>query len=515
MRAIPVEDGSLHVAMPDAQTRYDMGNRRLFVTFNGKGDVTRLLLPAGVHLGGWEITLRVGGGEVSFTQARAIGRLWELEGETGPVQVSLLSFAAEDAAVYQQCRIANKGARSLSAHIIVRFIPARPLPWSQRLRPELLALIPRLPGLSFLWSRGWAKGLPPERARLHLGDKTTVAFVAAERWLWSADQPPQDVRREGDVVVVTYTLAVPAEAITTLVWGVWPAAAGPEGLSQWPQALASAEAYARWLQDQAACREPLLRSLIVAGMNGAISTFKTFDGDFAGFLAGPDYAYPPRLYFRDGYWTAQVLLSLRPDLVRQHLLSLAQGVHADGECPSGVFVPGTLGRMPQGTRPDKARDWLPAHIDSPAFFVLLLWDYVRSTGDASLLQERVPPRHRRLWDLAVAAIGYLRRCDRNGDGLLEKPYRPNDWADNVRRSVWVTYDQALYGAALRAGAALALRMGETTRVEAYEQEALKARAALNRHLWLPDRGHYANYVRPGYTEAHVSIDTLLCLLYTS
>ncbi|MCS7040198.1 MAG: hypothetical protein RMN24_13155, partial [Anaerolineae bacterium] len=261
MRAIPVEDGSLHVAMPDAQTRYDMGNRRLFVTFNGKGDVTRLLLPAGVHLGGWEITLRVGGGEVSFTQARAIGRLWELEGETGPVQVSLLSFAAEDAAVYQQCRIANKGARSLSAHIIVRFIPARPLPWSQRLRPELLALIPRLPGLSFLWSRGWAKGLPPERARLHLGDKTTVAFVAAERWLWSADQPPQDVRREGDVVVVTYTLAVPAEAITTLVWGVWPAAAGPEGLSQWPRALASAEAYARWLQDQAACREPLLRSL--------------------------------------------------------------------------------------------------------------------------------------------------------------------------------------------------------------------------------------------------------------
>jgi GH15 family glucan-1,4-alpha-glucosidase len=113
----------------------------------------------------------------------------------------------------------------------------------------------------------------------------------------------------------------------------------------------------------------------------------------------------------------------------------------------------------------------------------------------------------------VAAIGYLRYCDRNGDGLLEKPYRPNDWADNVRRSVWVTYDQALYGAALQAGATLALRIGETTRAERYQQEAAKARHALNRHLWLSDRGYYANYIRPDYTEAHVSIDTLLALYF--
>lgn len=514
MRAIPVEDGSLHVAMPDAQTRYDMGNRRLFVTFNGRGDVTRLLLPAGVHLGGWEITLRVDDREPVFTQARAIGRLWELEGRTETARVRLVSFAAEDAAVYQQCRLDNPNARPLSARITVRLIPARPLPWSRRLQAEWTALIPRLPGLSFLWAQGWAKGLQPERAGIRPGDKTTIAFSAAERWLWSADRPPQDVRREGDTIVVTYALTVPAGATDALVWGVWPAAVGPEGLSLWPQALAAAEAYARWLQERAACRDPLLRSLVVAGLNDAISAFKTFAGDFAGFLAGPDYAYPPRLYFRDGYWTVQALLALRPDLVRQHLLSLAQGVHADGECPSGVFVPGILGRRPQrGTRPGNVLDWLPAHLDSPAFFVLLVWDYLRSTGDVGLLHERVPPHNRRLWDLAVAAIGYLRRCDGDGDGLLEKPYRPNDWADNVRRSMWVTYDQALYGAALRAGAALALRMGETARAETYQQEADKARHALNRRLWLPDRGHYANYIRPDYTEAHVSIDTLLALYF--
>ncbi|MCS7040106.1 MAG: hypothetical protein NZP34_10910, partial [Caldilineales bacterium] len=56
-------------------------------------------------------------------------------------------------------------------------------------------------------------------------------------------------------------------------------------------------------------------------------------------------------------------------------------------------------------------------------------------------------------------------------------------------------------------------LGVTTGVVPYVQLAVKARAALNRHLWLPDRGHYANYVRPGYTEAHVSIDTLLALYF--
>jgi glycogen debranching enzyme len=294
-----------------------------------------------------------------------------------------------------------------------------------------------------------------------------------------------------------------------------------DALARRTGALREAKAYAQWLSTRLETGDPLLQSMFVAGLNAAVAMFKEFPGDFAGLVAGAAYAYPPRLYFRDAYWTAQALLPFRPELVRRHLLSLARGVHADGQCPSAVFAPHVAQEW--GVKGSDRLDWLPDHYDAPPFLVLLLADYVRATEDWAVLDEVVPvpqgrgedaPGHYRpLWHTARAAVHYLMSRDQDGDGLVEKPHEANDWADNVRRSTWVCYDQALYAAVLKAAAEIAAHRGEEEGGALYGQTAEAATRALDAKLWEAGRGHFVNYRRPGFAENHFSIDTLVAALY--
>jgi glycogen debranching enzyme len=285
------------------------------------------------------------------------------------------------------------------------------------------------------------------------------------------------------------------------------------------RALESARSYAVWLGSLYKGDDILLKSIFVAGLNAAVSMFKEFPLGFHGLVAGPDYAYPPRLYFRDGYWTAQILLRFRPDLVMEHLLSLARGVHPDGQCPSGVFAPHLLGG--QAGKTVESLDWLPDHYDSPAFFSLLVADYVAATGELSFLDATVRTWNGRdaegptatVWSLARKAVDYLSQKDTDGDGLIEKPYAANDWADNVRRNVWVTYDQALYAASLFAIAKLAAARGEASDAERYRGLADRAKRVLNEELWNDELGHYFDYRRPEYAESHFALDSLVALRY--
>jgi len=74
--------------------------------------------------------------------------------------------------------------------------------------------------------------------------------------------------------------------------------------------------------------------------------------------------------------------------------------------------------------------------------VLLVRDYLRATEDKDVLKERIISLNdgieRSLWDILQSAVRYLIAQDRDEDGLIEKPNAPNDWADNVRRGIWVT-----------------------------------------------------------------------------
>ncbi|MFN3928343.1 MAG: amylo-alpha-1,6-glucosidase [Thermoflexus sp.] len=516
MRVSPQSDGSLRIEEPDARALYDIGNPRLFARFDGRGHAHHILLAEGLYAGAWEIDLLVDQQAFRFQHGQAIGRLWTLWGANDGLEIRLSSFVSEEAPqVFQVLSVRSQAGRERRIRVRIRMRFALPASWKSRWLSSLARLIPRWMARPRWWSEGWAKVLLPptiERIQVHPG-----GWIQAEGTVplkWAPGIAPSEVNIRGKDVDMHWDLPIAPGETFRLPWGL---AASPieNPLAGVDEAQQAAVRYAEWLSRQYRADDALLQSLFVGGLHTALSMFKVFPDGFAGLVAGPDYAYPPRLYFRDGYWTAQILLLFRPDWVRRHLLSIAQGVGENGECPSGVFAPHLL--RPGGLMPKGLPDWLPGHLDAPAFLILLVHDYLQATEDWSVLREPVPSLHtgkeRTLWEVMRSALRYLIAQDVNGDGLIEKPNAPNDWADNVRRGTWVTYDQALYAAALRAGSAIAQTLGEERLAAHLESTARAAQHALNTTLWDPVRGHYVNYRRSDYIEDHLSIDTLVALLY--
>ena len=276
------------------------------------------------------------------------------------------------------------------------------------------------------------------------------------------------------------------------------------------EVLREAEAYDHDC-DRLGEASPLLRSMTTFGIHAALAAVKhDRTGAPSGVAAGPGYALPARSYYRDGYWTAPALLEVAPHSVRALLDQLAAGVRSDGEAPSGVIVPSPFQAVAweelRATQRDLARDhrrpldWWSDHFDSPLLFVLLVKAYVERTGD----DEPVTA----FWEQLRAIEARYVRLDRDGDGLPEKPRNDRDWSDNVFRSGLVTYDLALYHGALAALAELT-HGRDPAWAHALRQRAERVKAAANARLWLPERGHYAEYVTlEGFVEDHLAIDTI-------
>jgi glycogen debranching enzyme len=243
-------------------------------------------------------------------------------------------------------------------------------------------------------------------------------------------------------------------------------------------------------------------------------------GAFAGFAAGVGYAVPPRTYYRDAYWTLQVLLPLWPEMAREQLLLLARGVHPDGEAPSGVVVASPAGervwRARRAADPALAADhprdgeWWADHTDAPLFFALLACDVAAWTHDPDLLATEVDGVTIRA---RVEAV--LERAHRLADasGLPVKPEHDRDWADNVFRGGHVTYDVGLYHGALVRVADL-IAAAEPERAARYRERARRVRASARRLLWSEAAGHFVDFrTRDGRVEDHLAIDTLTALRF--
>ena len=517
MKAFPQKDGSVGIRLPDQTTRFDMGNRRMFAAFNGRGDVTRLYLCDGLDLGKWRLEVEVKDRLFAFSKGRAIGRLWELNGEAAGTRVDCSSYMdASSPAVYQKMVLRNSSKNRVSILIRIIIEPTSEKSWKDSLLGWGVANLPRLPGLHRLWGYGWAKLIPEKPIqRTTFAEKGIQLHTPLGDFHWATDAKACEVSGDAKHRTVEIRIELNTGEEQRITWGLGKGST-EENLSSSEMAFSNAKHYAEWLQGSFPGGDALTRSMGVSGLNAAVAMFKEFPGGFCGLVAGPEYAHPARLYFRDGYWTAQVLLRFCPELVKRHMLSLARGVHRDGACPSGVFSPHLFRGLGVKHMPDM--DWLPDHYDSPAFFILLLHDYLKATGDWKLLDESLETFSKRgyewkMWQAAQAAISHLIANDADGDGLIEKPYQANDWADNVRRSTWVTYDQALYTAALNAMQEMAKRRREKDTARCYQELALQAQKALNDVLWDDKLGYFINYQRPGFTEKHFSLDTLLVLLF--
>ena len=181
------------------------------------------------------------------------------------------------------------------------------------------------------------------------------------------------------------------------------------------------------------------RSFYNSLINCSLSNYKEL-GDFKAFLAGIVYQFPARTYYRDSYWTVLSVLPVRPDLVRNQIVTLSRGVnYKTGECPSAVKF--------------NFKNYWGNHYDSPSFLAIMLYDYVAHTGDRSVLDEKAGGKT--VLQAARRVIERLRK-ETDDTGLLVKggEYNRRDWCDNVFRGGYVTYDEGLYARALYALAAL-------------------------------------------------------------
>lgn len=259
------------------------------------------------------------------------------------------------------------------------------------------------------------------------------------------------------------------------------------------------------------------KALYVFTLHTALTSFKDF-GLAQALTAGVNYSFPPRTYFRDSFWPSLTLLNHRPEYVRNQILVLATGVREDG-CPSGVmflnreereFLKAYLQQAPEKVRENvkHPNDWWSGHYDSGAFFVLMVSQYIKSTEDLSVLNERVEGGT--ILEKVKCVLRYLDSLDRNGDGLLDKPLDPKDWADNVLRNGLVTYDAALEVAAFREGAWLLKVSGEPWRE--VEERFLVKRNNFNEKAWNPLKGYFNDF-SGSYVEDHLSLDTVVAILF--
>jgi glycogen debranching enzyme len=258
--------------------------------------------------------------------------------------------------------------------------------------------------------------------------------------------------------------------------------------------------------------DPLVRSMVVQAAHASLSSVRRYaDGAFAGLSAGLAYATPARTYYRDGYWTLQLLLRLAPDIVAEQIEVLARQVQDSGEAPSAVILSGPHADAFENRRIEQLAlaaihwrpgEWWSDHFDSPLFFVLAVAECVAATGDEAPAR-RWWPKLAAIFERYVGLIG--------PHGLPMKPHNDRDWADNVMREGLVAYDLGLWVGALKALAQLGRTIAPVV-ADAAKRMAESACAAIDQTLWRDD--HYADYVRfDGSAETHLTLDSLTLLRF--
>ena len=341
--------------------------------------------------------------------------------------------------------------------------------------------------------------------------------LPARAALLGADRTPDEWQVSDHRAYLTYRLAVPAQeeqALCVVLTGGWSRAEHETlfvvGARQWRQALAGAEQHGDWLAGRLETEDRLLHSLFTAGLSTAHSSYhEDHAGRYQALLPSGEAGYGPEVtYPCDAYWCAQALLPFQPEWVRAEILTLARAIDREGRLGHGVWL------LPQF---DKAAGlplagWTDA-CDSPSYFAMLVHDYLAWTADWALLEE--PIAGRSLWEKAQDCVNYLRRRDTNHDSLLEKGREQPDWAFDILRSDWVTYDLALHYQALKCIAEIAIVRGDEETARDFADWAAGAQRAINARLWDEGRGYYVDYVRGqhDFVEDHAAIDTVVATLF--
>ena len=238
------------------------------------------------------------------------------------------------------------------------------------------------------------------------------------------------------------------------------------------------------------------KALYVSSIFCALENYQEV-GEYRGFSAGCNYINPLRTYFRDAYWTVLCMYKDHAGLVRNEILTLAQGIDVNGDCPSAV----TFELFPHWQN----------HYDSPSFFVLMVYDYINRTGDFSILDETVGGKT--LYDWCALVVDKLAAYEDDTHLIVkEGPYNKRDWADEVNRIGYVSYLELLYARALFCVSKIAgTRNGKLA--AKYHGMYLQTKDAIDKILWDEEKGYYINYKNGDFVEDNLSVDTVVAVLF--
>ena len=248
--------------------------------------------------------------------------------------------------------------------------------------------------------------------------------------------------------------------------------------------------------------DEVLDAMFEDSVQVALNAIEQTDDGTRYISAGPKYNDVPRIYYRDSYWTAGMILMIEPYVVRDQILLLAQGIQANGSVPSATPVD------PDGYRLDLWDD----HFDSGPYFDMLVSDYVRFTGDTSILSERVTGRT--IFTAMEDVLSYLSTRDTDGDLLPEKPANSlQDWLDSIPRSGEVLSNQVLYYRALRNLVEISELMDKPSHALAFHRQSLLLRFQINGIFWNEEDGMYFESCHAGVCVERVTNEFALAILY--
>ncbi|NLF00258.1 MAG: family 78 glycoside hydrolase catalytic domain [Anaerolineales bacterium] len=172
-----------------------------------------------------------------------------------------------------------------------------------------------------------------------------------------------------------------------------------------------------------------------------------------------------------------------PYLARQLLIQVGQSQHSDGQV--GMCAPGDFATTDTANMPAFTLHW-----------IMSIPQYVRYTGDASILQE--------LYHTVVRGLGWFERHLDRDDLLNDVPgILWIDWS-HIEKRGQMTELNARFVGCLRIAAQMAARLGYTPDVQRFNGLADRISAAINEHLWDEERGVYVDARIGGVQSRRVS-----------
>lgn len=219
-------------------------------------------------------------------------------------------------------------------------------------------------------------------------------------------------------------------------------------------------------------------------------------------VAGPKYTDPARTYYRDAYWTSGFVLMIEPTVIRDEILLLARGIDVQGRAPSALTIDPDAYQLPL---------W-EDHQDAGLYYIRMMHDYIRWTGDTTILHQEV--NDATLFEIAQRVMTYLHTQDSDGDLLPEKPEDSlQDWLDTIPRSGEVISNMALYARSLFDMAEFADLLELEKLSEGYANDAYWVTRSLNLEFWNSVGGYYYESCFEDVCEDRLTNESALMVLF--